>query len=165
MGNIKGILDKINSKLKSTNRLAFVLYVTIALYFVKYLFIFFYTFMEEKDTIWYSFPLHKEKIVLFFLVIIVAPVFETWFAQSLPYSLLNKVKYLKDRSYLILLISGIFFGLNHFYSLFYMFYGFLMGLVFMHGYMVRIKTDNKTFYLIAICHSLVNLGGFIINLF
>lgn len=165
MGNVKKIHDKIKTKLKSVNRFAFILIVVAALFLVKFFFNFFYGFIEEKDIILYAFPKNEEKIVLFLLSVIVAPVFETWFAQSLPYSLLNKRSYFKERSYLILLISSLIFALNHFYSLFYIIYAFLMGLVLMYGYMIRIKTDKKTYYLIAICHSLVNLGVFIKNLF
>lgn len=89
--------------------------------------------------------------------------FETILNQYLPYYLLNKVKYLNERSYLILLLSALFFGLGHFYSLYYIVFGFFSGLVLMYGYMVRIKTDNKTFYLVAIGHALVNLAVFVIN--
>ena len=88
--------------------------------------------------------------------VVVAPFLETSLNQYLPYYLLNKVRYLKERSYLILLISALIFGSMHFNSLFYIFYGFICGLVLMYGYMVRIKTDKKTYYLIVICHALVN---------
>jgi hypothetical protein len=39
-----------------------------------------------------------------------------------------------------------------------------MGLVLMYGYMVRIKSDSKTYYLITISHSLVNLGIFFLSM-
>ena len=68
-----------------------------------------------------------------------------------------------ERNYLVLLASALFFGLMHFYSLFYIIYGFILGLILMYGYMIRIKTDRKTFFLIAVCHSLLNLGIFIKN--
>jgi uncharacterized protein len=165
MGNPRHIILKINTRLRSINRVAFILILITTLLLVKHLFNFIYGFIEGSDIIWSPFPREEEKVVLFFITVIAAPLFETWFCQSLPYSLLNKVNYFKERVYLILLISAFFFGVNHFYSLFYMIYGFLMGLVFMYGYMVRIKTDNKTFYLIAITHSLVNLITFIKNLF
>jgi hypothetical protein len=103
-------------------------------------------------------------IPLFIIPVIITPIFETYLAQSLPYKLLKKVKYLSERGYLILILSALFFGLIHFYSLFYIFYAFMLGLVLMHGYMVRINSDSKTFVLIAVSHALLNLGIFIRNL-
>jgi uncharacterized protein len=120
--------------------------------------------IKEKDIVWRAFPDDIDPFILFFLVVWVAPIIETWFCQYLPYYFLNKVKYLRERPYLMLLLSALFFGAGHYYSLFYIIYGFLAGFILMYGYMVRIKTDKNTFYLIAITHSLVNLGGFIISL-
>jgi hypothetical protein len=38
-----------------------------------------------------------------------------------------------------------------------------MGVVLMYGYMIKIKSDKKTFILIAICHGLLNLGFSILD--
>jgi uncharacterized protein len=165
MVTIKHIHERIKTKLIRVNRFVFILTIVGALLLIKYLFIYIYKFIEVFDIVLYPFPINAGKIRIFFIIIFIAPVVETWIAQSIPYTFLNKVRYLKERSYLILLISALFFGLNHFYSLFYMVYGFLIGIVFMYGYMVRIKTDDKTFYLIAICHSLGNLVIFISRFF
>lgn len=164
MGKLKIFLTRINTKLESINRITFVVICVLALSIVKIAFGYVYEFVEERDLVWSQFPGEQDKRILFFISVFCAPLFETWIAQYLPYTLLNKVKYFRERSFLILLISALFFGLNHFYSLFYMIYGFLGGVVLMYGYMVRIKSDNKTFYLIASCHALVNLGVYIKNL-
>jgi uncharacterized protein len=73
------------------------------------------------------------------------------------------MKFFRERSFLILLLSALVFGLLHTYSLFYIIYGFLAGIILMYGYMVRMKTDRNTFYLIATTHALVNLGAFIVT--
>jgi uncharacterized protein len=160
------ILHKINNRLKNLNRITFVVILTSTLYIVAFSFNFAFGFIKEKDIIWFDFPSKEKNSVLFFFTsIILAPIFETFLNQSLPYKLLNKVRYLNERSYLILLASALFFGLLHLYSLFYIIYAFLLGLVLMFGYMTRINTDKKTFLLIAICHSLLNLGILIENLF
>jgi hypothetical protein len=165
MRNIRTDLQKVNVFLKEANRPTFVLVLTSALILTAFLFSIAYNIIEKIDIVWYDFPSEEKDLVFLFVAgIIVAPILETWLCQTLPYTLLNKVKFLKERSYLILLISAVFFGLNHFYSLFYMIYGFLVGLIFMYGYMIRIKTDNKTYYLIVISHLLVNLVATIRNL-
>jgi hypothetical protein len=164
MENIRIELQKISFWIKETNRVTFIFIITSVLILITLLFIYTYGFIGARDLIWLDFPGKKNGLIeTFFLAVILAPLFETWFNQSLPFKLLQKVNYLKERTYLILLISALFFGITHFYSLFYIIYATLMGFVLMYGYMVRIKTDNRTFYLIAICHSIVNLGVFVKN--
>ena len=165
MGNLNSRLQKINARLQSINRLAFILVLTATIYILAISFNYALLFIKEEDIIFFDFPGEEKNIVfIFFIPVIIAPIFETFFNQYLPYYLLNKIKYFHERNYLILLASALFFGLLHFYSVFYIVYAFLLGLVLMYGYMLRIKTDNKTFYLIAISHSLLNLGIFIKNL-
>jgi len=159
------LVHKINSKFRNASRLGFVIMLTSSLLTVTIGFNILYSYFSKWDIIWFPFPNDTDTVVFFVGAVIIAPLFETWFNQSLPYTLLNKVKYFRERSPLILLASAIFFGINHFYSMFYILFGFFMGLLLMYGYMVRIKTDNKTYLLIAISHSLINLTGFIHNLF
>lgn len=157
-------IEKINNYLKNSSRIVFILLLTLALFTIAILFNIAYSFVKDLDIIWSDFPDWQDDTIIFFiLAVIIGPLFETWFNQYLPYYLLSKVKFLRERSYLILLISALFFGLNHFYSLFYIIYGILMGVVLMYGYMIKIKSDKKTFILIATCHGLLNLGVFILN--
>jgi hypothetical protein len=162
MESFKHLRQKINEKLTNSNRIIFVAIITTILYILLIGFNFGFDFIREKDIIWFDSPSGGKNIyILFFTVVILSPIIETYIYQSLPYRYLNRIVFLKERKYLILIISALFFGLSHFYSLFYVIYGFFMGLGFMYSYMVRIRTDNRTFYLIAMCHSLVNLGVFI----
>jgi uncharacterized protein len=166
MVNLKDNLQKLNVKLRKTNRLAFVIIITLTLFTEAYILSYVFGYFRDSDITLINFPdQEKTPVMLFFSSVILIPLLETFLNQFLPYFLLNKVRYLHERSYLILLMSAIFFGGLHFYSMFYIIFGFLLGLVFMYGYMVRIKSDNKTFYLIAATHSLFNLGIFIIKLF
>jgi hypothetical protein len=165
MIKVNGRLQLINSNIERSRRLSFVLIITAALSVVELLYFLIYCIFKERDIIWFDFPGKERDLLYILFAIIAAPVFETWLNQALPYKLLNKVTYFKERSNLILFASAIFFGLLHFYSLFYLLYGFLMGIVLMYGYMVRIETDKNTFYLIAASHSLINLGVILINHF
>jgi hypothetical protein len=158
-------LQKINARLQNSSRITFIIILTSVLYFVAFSFNFVISFIKAKDIIWIDLSKKENSISLLFISpIIIAPIFETFLGQYLPYYLLNKVKYLNERSYLILLASALFFGLLHLYSLFYILYAFILGLIFMYGYMIRIKTDKNAFILIAISHSILNIGIFIKNL-
>lgn len=159
-------LHLLNSRLRNTNRIIFVLLVTAALFFVGFILSRVFGLLRDRDISVLALPDNNDNlIILFFTSVIFAPIIETFLNQYLPYNLLSRIKYLRERNFLILMISALIFGILHMNSVFNMIFGFLMGIVFMYGYMVRIKSDNKTYYLIAVSHSLFNLGVFLITLF
>ncbi len=155
--------DILQLKISKLNRIGFILVLTVALFIVKGLSDLLFYFLEStgllKDIQWLSPPsVESENIyVLFVGAIIIAPIFETYVNQSLPYLLYERVAFFLNRKCLIMIISALLFGLKHFYSLFYIIYGLMGGLVFMYAYMARIKEDKRTFLLIAASHSLFNL--------
>jgi uncharacterized protein len=163
---IKERLRKITIYLKELKGITFVLVITSLLYFVSFCSNIVLGFINQKDLNFVDLQGKENSIVFLFITpVILAPIFETFLGQSLPYYLLKKINYLNERSYLILIVSALIFGLLHFYSLFYIIYAFFLGLILSYGYMLRVKNDKRTFILIAICHSLLNLGIFIKNLF
>lgn len=158
-------LQKLNTCLLSVNRFGFTIIITSVLYIIAFSTNYILGFIKQRDIILINF--HNEEtssVILFVTTVILAPIVETFIGQSLPYKLLQRINYFKGKDFLILITAASFFGLIHFYSIFYIIYAFLVGLVLMYGYMLRIKVDNKSFTVIAICHSLLNLGIFIKNL-
>jgi len=165
MARISERLQKINLSLNKLNSIPFVIVFTSILYIVSFSSNFILGFIKQNDHILIDFHSKGENFVLIYVVpLFFAPVFETFLGQSLPYFLLKKIRFLNEKSYLILIISAVIFGLLHFYSLFYMIYAFLIGIVLMYAYMVRVKSHKNAFLLVAICHSLLNLGIIIKNL-
>jgi uncharacterized protein len=165
MGYISCNLKKLNVRFKNLNRISFIIILTLILFLISFCLNYIIGFFKESDYIILNLSGGtKSFAVLFLSPVIIAPIFETFLGQYLPYHFLKRVKYLNDREYLILLISAVFFGLIHFYSVFYIIYAFLLGLVLMYGYMARIDSDDKTFVLVAVSHALLNLGIFIRNL-
>lgn len=159
-------LREINKKLQKVNRIRFILVLTLVLFILGISLRIIFSLIVDKDIIWFDAPLKGENIfVVIFVMAILTPIIETYINQSLPYTLLMKIKYLNGRKYLILLISALFFGICHFYSLFYIIYAFFLGITLMYAYMIRISVDKKTYYLIAISHSLFNLGISLLNYF
>lgn len=162
---LKVRLHIITIYLRKLKGITFVFIITSLLYFVSLSFNIVLGFIKQKDLIFIDYQSKENSIVFIFIApIILAPILETFLGQSLPYYLLKKINYMKERSYLILIASALLFGLLHFYSLFYIIYAFFLGLILSYGYMVRIKNDKNAFLLIAICHSILNFGIFIRNL-
>lgn len=151
--------------LSKLNRLNFILLLTLSLYVVVFILNFVLGIIISKDIVFINLQNNNNSIVLLAISsVFIAPIIETFLGQSLPYFLLYKIKFIRERNYIIVLISALFFGLIHFYSLFYVIYGIIVGSIFIYGYMARIQTDKKTFILIAISHSLLNLGILIKNI-
>jgi hypothetical protein len=158
-------LQKITTYLSKIKGITFVFIITSLLYLVSISCNIVLGFIKQKDLIFLNFPSKENSIVFIFITpIILAPIIETFLGQSLPYYLLKKLGYMNGRNYLVITASALFFGILHFYSLFYIIYAFLLGLVLSYGYVVRIKSDKNAFLLIAVCHALLNAGILIRNL-
>jgi len=159
----ENIFHNVKAFLQSTTSFRFILIITSAMFLTDICFNLLYIPFGDYDIKWFRFPDEDKSILMFIVAVTFAPLFETWLCQYLPYKLLCKSKFFRERKYLILIASALFFGINHFYSLFYIIFGILMGTILMYGYMVRIKSDKHTFLLIAICHSLMNCGAFLLS--
>jgi len=114
---------------------------------------------------WKETPLEVEKNLFQSIVIavIVAPLLETGIFQVLIYRLLRRIRFFKEKTMFIILVSALFFGLVHAYSLSNNLAAFSIGLVYMTAYVARIKKDRFTFFLIVFAHALHN--GIILGLF
>ena len=93
---------------------------------------------------------------LFFIMAVIAvPLTETLIFQKLIYFLMSRTRYFRRHRGWIVAVSAVIFGLNHFYSLFYIIWAGLVGALFMWGYIIRLH--RGAFWLIAASHALINL--------
>ena len=103
------------------------------------------------------------------LVLILAPIFETFLNQYLPFKLLQKWTWSKNKYGLYIITSAIIFGLMHTYSLQYMVFAFSVGLILGYNYFFYSKTPNRAFWSTTLIHGLRNLftllGAFILDNF
>lgn len=93
----------------------------------------------------------------FVLVVLVAPLLETFLAQHLFF------KYLSDRlnKWVIVVLSALFFAAFHHYNVGYVFYAFLSGLLLSTSYALRLRAN--AFVCTALIHSVHNFIGFVYN--
>ncbi|NOT74431.1 MAG: CPBP family intramembrane metalloprotease [Cyclobacteriaceae bacterium] len=102
--------------------------------------------------------------------VIFAPIFESWLCQYLPFNLFKRfIKEVDTQSFKVfyLLSTGIFFGLLHSDTIWYMFYGLLAGLGFSYCF-YRFKLiypdSYKPLLFTSLTHSIVNLLVFITSI-
>lgn len=96
-----------------------------------------------------------------FLSTTFVPLIETFLFQFLPFYILTKSKYLKKNYIIIIVISALLFSLWHNYSIHYMIYGLIEGLIYMYLYFARV---GKSPYLTIVAfHALSNLVSSLSN--
>lgn len=100
-----------------------------------------------------------------FLVIIVAPIIETFINQFGVFRIFNSIKITRGKQGWIILLSAFIFGLTHTYSLSYMVFGFSMGIVLAYIYYLFHHTPQKAFWTTALIHSFRNLTAIVLLAF
>ena len=98
-------------------------------------------------------------------VSVFVPIFETLLNQFLPFKLMQNMSFSKNKYGLYVLVSAIFFGLGHCYSLQYMIFAFAVGLVLGYTYFFYSKMPKVAFWTTALIHGLRNSILFIPLLF
>jgi hypothetical protein len=93
--------------------------------------------------------------------LIVAPLIETLVFQRFVYYLFTKISYLNNKNILICILSGVLFGLSHYYSLYYIILAVIIGFVLMYAYLIHIKQMRKSFWIVVVIHFLLNLSALI----
>lgn len=97
----------------------------------------------------------KPPLLKFFILVLLAPLFETFVFQTLPYLILNKIPLIKNKTYFILFFSSLLFALSHTYAISYVVYAFFMGILLMGSYLIRLKKGDS-FQAVFTLHMLAN---------
>ncbi len=109
--------------------------------------------------------LQTEKIsvrsIIFFVILF--PILETWLNQYLIFNTLSKYSYFSNKKYLIIIISGLIFGLLHYYSFSYIVWAFFFGSYLCFCYYIFGIISNKAFLLTCLIHIIRNLIALILE--
>jgi len=97
-------------------------------------------------------PLH----VVLITVILAAPLIETLIFQFLVIYLL--LRFTRFPLWIVICISALIFGVLHYYSIFYVFYAFVMGIILAVAFVIckQKKGYFYAFWVVALIHSLFN---------
>jgi hypothetical protein len=107
--------------------------------------------------------LHKKNpYYLFFTACIVAPLFETLVFQTIIIALVRN--FLSKKIGFQIAISALLFSLIHYYSIWYIVFAFLVGIILATGYVIYYRNGElKAFAAIAGVHFLRNFISFIVD--
>ncbi len=155
-------------KIKDLKSIYFVLFFTLLIYIVFFLFDFIEEIFQIQDINFTDrCPNSGSPISYFIKGVIIAPIFETFLFQMLVYNIFSKFfsLKLKQNQYILIFVGALLFGVGHWYSLLYMLSTFLGGAILMYAYMLKAENKKESFILVAIIHSLHNLYTFVYNTF
>jgi len=102
-------------------------------------------------------------IMEFVLVVIIAPFLETLLFQTSIFYVFNKFSFFKSRSLIVIILSALAFGMAHNYSLLYIMFGFLMGLVLAYAYHIYLEKLESSYKVVTLIHSIRNLLAFVLG--
>ena len=114
-------------------------------------------FLNAHSKSFVKFPYDSSHRVSFlFLAILFAPVFETLLCQLLPFAVARKFGILARYPWCVVIVSGLFFGLQHIYSVGYMLWTAVCGVVLALGFLYS-RSFVRGFWVVAFAHVLMNL--------
>ncbi len=99
----------------------------------------------------------KDQQLFILFALIVSPIIETFIFQWLIYEQLNTFSFFKKRIYLIVLISGLTFGLIHDFSIEYRIFTFVIGCYFCFVFHYFKTYSKYPFLAVFIIHAARNL--------
>lgn len=113
-----------------------------------------------------SFLLRPEEVELKYIIFVVAiaPLLETLVNQYLVYEWLYQKSFFKRKRWIIILISGLSFGLLHYYSGSYMIWAFFFGLYLCYCYDFFRQANKTAFWCTFLLHSLRNLTAIVFTI-
>jgi membrane protease YdiL (CAAX protease family) len=105
--------------------------------------------------------LDESLLFQFVTAVLLAPLLETLIFQAVPILILKK--YTGFRPGTVVLVSSFWFAAAHSYSIAYVFYAFLIGLLLAYSYVIYVEKAVSAFWVVAAIHSLRNLFSFAMN--
>ena len=100
----------------------------------------------------------------FFELVFIVPILETFIFQKTIIRLLTKIKRLRNKKTTIIFISALFFGIQHFYSLIYVFITFVIGILLAYSFIIYEDKNKSSYWTVTCIHSLRNLVNFVLLL-
>lgn len=150
------VFRKIDSKLKALSTPVFIIVMTMLSIVIILPFLPLFYALERFIGPMGGPSLMQDKLIdQFIFGVLLIPLLETLIHQTAPIILLKKYTRLKPGT--IILVSAILFGAVHFYSVSYIFYAFLIGLILAYAYMIYLEKNASAFWVVAAIHSLRNL--------
>ena len=147
-------MQKINRYIRKIPFLSAFFVLAAVVVCFTFLYLIYFEFLGERfDIVFVENPYDGiENFV--FMVLVLAPLLETLIFQVGVFHLLRLIKWLRKRECYIVFISGVLFGLDHFFSLSHIIVTTLLGFFFMYVYLVRRRKGG--YWMVVLLHAFYN---------
>lgn len=82
-------------------------------------------------------------LLKYFMAVLVAPFFETYLFQAIPYHLLRTIPYVRRHVWIIIVVSSVIFGLVHTFSIQFMIHTAIVGFFLITTFIIREKKKDQ----------------------
>ncbi|WP_099191569.1 CPBP family intramembrane glutamic endopeptidase [Tepidibacter mesophilus] len=152
---IKGLFLRIHEYLYDTDVVTFILCIILIQYLsVIILSPLIMIFPDNNGAA--PFDGDEAKVVLFIIGVIIAPLFETLIYQKIVIDICDKIKFLNNKKYIGILISGAIFGSIHTYSPRYKVHMFVIGSIWAYVYTVYKEKKKHPYWVVCCIHAINN---------
>lgn len=153
-------LIKIDLWLTQTKSVIFILFFVLTSVSLSYFFLL-VAFLTNQPEAFNRVDLdHLNTQESFWLIVLFAPLFETFIFQ---FSIIKLLKFLFNNYYFGIIISAILFGINHSFSVLYIINATLLGILFGYVFVLSIRRNGFPFWTVFLIHALVNFLAFVEN--
>lgn len=163
---MKKIFNKVHNYLENLSRVKFIFMIVLFTYLVFMpLILLFYLGEKYIGLMGGATNITRSSLLVEGIgVTIVAPILETLIFQYGVIEILNHISYFKGKNLVIAIISAILFGVVHSYSVLYMFFGFIIGLLLAYSYILYKKKSFSAFWVVFWIHCIRNSISFLLSL-
>ena len=97
-------------------------------------------------------------------VAVFAPILETFLLQWLPFKILQRFSATRRRYGMYMMVSAAIFGILHWYSIQYILFAYVLGLLFAYIFVFYCKQGKRAFWTVTLVHGLRNTLAFFVVL-
>lgn len=155
------LLDKLRNLKKNYFIIICVLTVILISHFISRLIL---SSSLDKGTLTSPLFENESLIYIFTVVVILAPLLETFIFQFCIIEILLRLNRKKINKFIIIITSSLMFGLSHSFNVQYFIFGVILGILLSSCYLLaKIRKDINPFMLTLLVHASYNGFVFFIN--
>ncbi|WP_026895490.1 CPBP family intramembrane glutamic endopeptidase [Clostridiisalibacter paucivorans] len=157
--------NKIHNYLKTLSPVKFIVLIVVFTYLIFIPLIpLFYLYEKYIGSMNAPVSITRTSLLAQFITVsIVAPIIETLIFQYGVIEILSSINYFKGKNIIIVIVSALIFGISHSYSVLYIFFGFIIGLLLAYSYILYKKKDFSAFGVVFWIHCIRNFISFMLR--
>ena len=156
------LLNKVNNFFVSLSTFKFIVTITVSMFLCSFILGVILDILGIRFSGTSSYTSQAPLVSQFILAVIISPILETFLFQKCLIKILRKIDILRRNNLMVVIISALIFGSQHFYDLGYIINTTIIGIFLSYSFVTYENKKISPFYVVCIIHSLKNFISFII---